>query len=60
MGEQNLPVVGGEYVYRGVNVKVTAVRKLGRGYQVRFEQNVRDIGEVIGTARLADWAKGTQ
>ena len=45
MGEQNLPVVGGEYVFRGQNVRVVGTQ--------------RDP-EPFEAVRLADWRKGVQ
>jgi hypothetical protein len=54
---ENLPEVSGEYVYKGQNVKVTAVNKRGRGYQVQYES----VSGLTGaTVRLKDWAKGVQ
>lgn len=59
MSEQNLPVVGGEYVYKGQNVKVIDVKKRGRGWQVRYAA-WSDRGAEIATARLRDWLKGVE
>lgn len=57
MTEQDLPVIGSEHVFKGESVRVTAVRKRGRGYQVQYEGVTGEIG---GTARMADWRKGAQ
>lgn len=60
MAEQNLPVVGGEYVYKGQNVRVVGTRKIGRGYTVYYSLVSAGDPAPFEAARLADWAKGVQ
>lgn len=57
--ESSLPTIGGEYVYKGQNVRVTAVKKRGRGYQVHYAQWA-EAGAQTRVARLRDWQRGTQ
>jgi hypothetical protein len=57
MDAVTVPTTGGEYVYKGQNVRVTEVRKRGRGYQVHYQSASGDVG---GQARLKDWQRGVQ
>lgn len=51
------PEVDGEYVFRGQNVKVTELRKLGRGWRVQYQTIA---GGLSFYCRLRDWQKGVQ
>lgn len=60
MADQNLPEVGGEYVYKGVNVRIVGTRKIGRGHTVYYAPVTADDPAPFEATRLADWRKGVQ
>lgn len=53
---QDTPNVGDLYVFKGRQVKVIGLKKIGRGHSVYFEVD----GQPAERARLADFAKAAE
>lgn len=55
MSEVNLPQVGAYFTFEGQSVRITEIRKRGRGYQVAYTAVPGERSG--GNVRLADWNK---